>query len=244
VRTNVKLRQFMQPSPQQTWTAALADESAFWEHYLGTAGGRWPDDFRRRLDPSLPLDEEQTRWVDIPPGNPVDILDVGAGALTFLGKVWAGRNVRISAVDPLAAEFDRILAAHNIVPPIRTQACRAEDVLIHFGPNKFDLVFCRNAMDHSADPLAGIRAGLQVAKPGKFLLMHHFAQEADHENYTGLHQWNFDEVDGKFIIYNREHRLDVESLIRDLCDQIVCQRPRGRLLVTALRRTAVPAPCT
>ena len=107
-----------------------------------------------------------------------------------------------------------------------------------FGENRFDMVFSRNALDHSADPLAGIRQCLLTAKPGCHVVLMHFLNEAKLQNYQGLHQWNFDWRNGQFIIWNPRQEIDVAAKVADLCTQIICENPRPRLLVVALRKTA------
>jgi SAM-dependent methyltransferase len=221
----------------ETWKKALPEEVKFWDEFVATRGGRWPQEFEERMNPALPFERGgQAKWANAPVGSEVHVLDVGAGALTAVGKVWQGRTLKITAVDPLAKEFDRILAAHNVVPPVRTELCDANDLFEKFGADRFDLVYCRNAMDHSPDPLRGIRNCLQVVKPGKYVLLNHFPDEAVSENYTGLHQWNFACRNARFVIWNRAAEIDVAKEVADLCGEIFCELPEPRWHVAALRK--------
>ena len=68
--------------------AGLNFETDFWDDYFRTRGGRWPEDYRRRLDPSTPLDPMHRPFIDRLKPTDVRILDVGAGPLT--GRPWQG----------------------------------------------------------------------------------------------------------------------------------------------------------
>ena len=78
--------------PEDVWQRGLDGELDHWRRYLTTQGDEWPDEYRTRLDPQAPLADELTALIDVPDGAPVRILDVGAGPLTILGKVWAGHQ--------------------------------------------------------------------------------------------------------------------------------------------------------
>jgi SAM-dependent methyltransferase len=199
------------------WCAALGEETSFWEQYLSTRGSLWPDEFSDRLDPDLPLQEELLPYIShIRAGGKVRILDCGAGPLTILGKRLDDREVELVAVDALADEYDRLLATYQVVPLVRTLHCEVEELEAMFGPDEFDLVYMRNALDHSYDPVRGIRQMLRVAKPGCSVFLDHRVDEALHGRYRGLHQWNFRlEDDAGFVIWNRDARFVVQEEIPD-----------------------------
>ncbi len=224
------------PDAHQKWQAGLIDEVQFWANWVEASGGQWREEHLSRLDPNAPLKQGTMPWLREPEGATVDILDVGAGPFTFLGKIWPGRTVRITAVDPLADEYDQILAKKKIEPPVRTITGDALTLHQQFGDNRFDLVFCRNAMDHCPDPLLGIRNCLKVVKPGKYVLLKHFINEAEGQHYGQLHQWNFDSENGKFIIWNSEARIDVAEQVRDLSDEVICEPKPDRWLLVALKK--------
>jgi hypothetical protein len=90
----------------------------------------------------------------------------------------------------------------------------AEDLSAFFAPDSFDLVHCINALDHSFDPLRAIHEMLRVARVGGTVVLMHQPNEAEAENYVGLHQWNFDVQDGRFVVWNRERRIDVADAVR------------------------------
>ncbi len=83
------------------WKTAVKSEVSFWNDYFETKGLEKPQDYNARLDPTFPLQEAVVKLL---PQNKsqVEILDVGAGPLTRLGKVHEGLKINITAVDPLA----------------------------------------------------------------------------------------------------------------------------------------------
>lgn len=189
-------------SSRELWKEGRSEEIEFWDEYFRTNGLRWPADYAQRLDPDTMLQPRPAAL--LPAADDVTILDVGAGPLTYLGKKVMDKRVTVTAVDPLADEYDAILAKYSVVPPVRTEKLPGEQLTSRFGPNVFDLVFARNCLDHAYDPVEAIRQMISVAKPGGYVLLEHHPNEADHARNAGLHQWNFTTNDrGGFLIGGR-----------------------------------------
>jgi SAM-dependent methyltransferase len=136
--------------------------------------------------------------------------------MTTLGTLWSGGRVEVIAVDPLAGKYDELLQRKGIVPPIRTRYCEAEKLLEQFPEASFDLVFSSNALDHSYDPVMAIRNMVLLSKPGGFVFLRHFENEAEKENFFGLHKWNFFERKGDMIIANRTDEVSLEKKLSGL----------------------------
>ncbi|MEO0585675.1 MAG: methyltransferase domain-containing protein, partial [Bacteroidota bacterium] len=178
------------PIPQAhsfKWKAGIKSEVIFWNKYLRTSGLHWPETFRFRTDPDAML---QSRPAELLPDHEaVQILDVGAGPFTYLGKKCEGREIKITAVDPLADEYDELLEKHNVEPPVRTIKVDGERLTETFEVDTFDLVFARNCIDHSYNPEQAILEMISVCKPDCYVLLEHRPNEAENERYVGLHQW-------------------------------------------------------
>jgi len=206
----------------------VSHELEFWTRWFKTCGYLWPDDFRRRLDADAPLEErlivERLPELD---ANPVSILDVGAGPLTFLGKRSPGRSLLITPVDALADDYDRLLAEFRIEPPVRTVLCPGEKLLDRFPTETFDVAYARNSLDHSYDPLAIIRNMISVVKPGGFVITRHVRTEGEHQAYSGFHQWNFDIENGHFVLWNQATKHDVTEAVRRVADAEVFRDDEG-----------------
>ena len=147
------------------------------------------------------------------------VLDVGAGPLTIVGKCFRGTRISLSAVDPLAQHYDRLLEKYGLIPPVRTLFGKAEDVAAQFPNDGFDLVHARNCLDHGIDPFHAVSQMLTVTKPGGFVYLKHHPNEGLNEQWHGLHQWNFSmSGSGNFIISSRDREVNVTSEFADLAD--------------------------
>ena len=162
-------------------------EVEFWHTFISQRGGRWEREFNRRVNPDEPLETWVQGYLDPPAGTAIEILDVGAGPLTILGKVWNGRQIHITAVDPLAVEYTALLRREGIVPLVPILPAEAEQLVTQFGHERFDVVHCANALDHSHDPFRAILQMMSVVKTGGYVLLRHFRREAENRGFTGLH---------------------------------------------------------
>jgi len=199
-------------SSQTVWEDNLDDEVGFWNRYLSTSGLEWPEEFQMRLDPNSVVTDDlvgrHLRWLA---STEVSILDVGAGPLTIINKTFPGKTLTITATDPLADDYDRLLAAARIDPPVRTARCEGERLLTIFEYETFDIAFARNALDHSYEPIRVIRNMIGLVKSGGFVLLKHRRNEALTVGYEGLHRWNFDIDDGDLIVWNPDTRHSVRT---------------------------------
>jgi SAM-dependent methyltransferase len=187
--------------------AALAQEVEFWRNWLATGGLQWPEDYASRTDPRAEVDDPILRDIlEASPQPTVSVLDVGAGPITGIGFHYPGKELALTAIDPLAREYDGILREHGMELPVRTQPLRGEDLLRRFSPNSFDVAFARNALDHTLDPLPIIHNMVAVVRSGGHVVLRHTVNEAVTERYEQLHQWNFDERDGRCIVWRRPRR--------------------------------------
>lgn len=191
------------------WSAGIEAEARFWRLWASTRGHIWPEEFQRRLDPEAPLDH--TVGVRISEGG--SMLDVGSGPLTSLGKTCDGKSFKLLACDPLAPLYDQILSENAISPLVRPEFAVAEDLSCFFPEEEFDVVYCQNALDHSFDPIRGIEEMLRVTKSGGHVILRHHINEAEHERYAGFHQYNFDEQDGEFVIWNKSSAIRVRDTL-------------------------------
>jgi hypothetical protein len=197
---------------EQVWDDGLADELAFWERRLldPEIEANWHD-YRRRVDPEAAVDDPVVASLLDRIAEPtVSLLDVGAGPLSVLGKTHPGKTLKITATDPLADDYNRILRDAGISPPVTTLPCRGEELCARFPPGGFDIAFSQNALDHSIDPARVIDAMVELVGTGRYVVLRHRRREGRSENYWGLHQWNFDVEGGNFVLWRaRRERLDM-----------------------------------
>lgn len=206
-------------SIKAVWSEGLASEAGFWDKWIETKGSRWKEDFERRMDPQAPFADNLCSLIAAPEGARVRVLDVGAGPLTRLGKKWGGRSIEIVAIDPLADEYNASLDKAGIIPLVRTRRGEGERLSEYFPESSFDLTYAVNCLDHAADPYEAIRQMLLVVKPGGFAQLEHATNEAERQKYHGLHQWNFSEEGGRFIISRPGTRIDVQEQLGDMVSE-------------------------
>jgi SAM-dependent methyltransferase len=208
-------------SPKLRWKTGKGFETRFWDYWLRTKGAQWPADYRNRLDPDFPVQPRVDAL--LPAERDIHILDVGAGPLTIVGKKARGKLLKITAVDPLADEYDKLLRKHAVEPIVRTQRLEAEMLTTRFSKNAFDFCYARNCLDHAYDPEQAVLQMIDVVKRARYVLLEHHPNEAKHAHYSGLHQWNFDlSPEGDFLIASRFSATNMTKKYADRCS-ISCE---------------------
>jgi SAM-dependent methyltransferase len=198
------------------WRGRRRKEVEFWASWLNGAPGteQWADDREERLNPGTEIRDPVVRAeLERSPANEISILDVGAGPLTWLGYRYPGKSLTIVPVDPLAAEYDRLLLEAGLEPPVRTIPVAGEELLEHFEPASFDIAYATNALDHSADPLTIISNMVSVVRTGGTVILRHKRNEGASARYSGLHAWNFDTADGRLLLWNEATEVDVGAAL-------------------------------
>jgi SAM-dependent methyltransferase len=206
------------------WRTRQNSEVDFWAGWLIGAPGteEWTSDRDSRLDSETEIRDPLLRAeLERNPAEQISILDVGAGPVTAVGFRYPGKTLTIVPVDPLADEYERLLRDAGLDPPIRTMRVAGEALLQHFGSRRFDIAYAVNALDHSADPFTIISNMVGVVRVGGVVILRHKRNEGESALYGGLHQWNFDAVDGSLLVWNNAVEVNVGSALE------------GRALTTA-----------
>ena len=198
---------------EQIRKRALRREVLFWDDWLASRGAQWQKDFEARLDPEASLREtEVVRAIDQLSLPRVNILDVGAGPLTFLSGSHPGSELDITAVDPLGQQYQGLLRKHGLVPPVVTQACGGENLLDWFEPNSFEVTYARNSLDHAIDAPLAVLSMFEVTKPGGWVILRHHPNEGETRHYRDLHRWNFQANERTVLLSSRELTVDLSKL--------------------------------
>lgn len=215
------------------WEAGIKSQVRFWDLWFKTKGLRWPDEYQKRLDPQRSLQPRVEAL--LPEMDNCSILDVGAGPLTVLGKRMEGKSIYVTAVDPLADEYNNLLEKYQIEPIVRTEKLDAEKLDQKFDLDTFDLVYASNAIDHAYNPENAILQMIKVVKPNCYVLLEHAHNEAENQNYSGFHQWNFSMTQEKdFLISSKTLTVNMTKKYADICD-IGCEII-GNTIITQIRK--------
>jgi SAM-dependent methyltransferase len=191
------------------WYSGIVNELDWWRDYLlnDPVGRQWQIDSQ---NPALPVtDPFVLQHIARETKTEVRIIDVGAGPITKLGYEARGKVLKITPVDPLAKHYDTLLRRNGILLPVPTIQGDGEHLLQQFSARSFDLAYACNALDHSYDPLAVMQNMIHLVRPGGHVLLRHFRNEAEAGRYHGLHQWNFDCRDGRFVVWQPNSLVDV-----------------------------------
>lgn len=157
----------------------------------------------------------------------LQILEIGAGPLSLIGKKWEGKNIYITPTDYLANEYNEILRKAKITPIVSTIFADAENLLKQFKKKPFDYVSCNNCLDHMDNPLKAIQEMLSVVDNGCYISIQHRKNEGEQENYEGLHQWNITEEKGNMLIWSPiKHTINVQKLLGSSAI-LTCQTVKG-----------------
>ena len=211
----------------------LRNEVGFWRRWLASEGLAWPDDYVRRFDTEAPVQDHLAAVIDRLDGTSVDILDVGAGPVTVVGKIHPSKKVAITATDILAPEYNRMLDGFGLKPPVRTIYAQSEKLRARVGGRQFDIVHAQNTLDHSDDPFAALEEMLALTRPGGFIVLLHEENEGSNELYNALHQWDFSSEDGRFLIAGpgpNGARRDVTEMMAGRAE-VECSNHLGEVLV-------------
>jgi SAM-dependent methyltransferase len=223
------------------WAKGFDFEVEFWTNWMQSRGAQWPADFAERLNPNASIDGDLEQIATSCGRSTIDILDVGAGPLTTVGRQSTVGAINLVACDPLAGIYRELLATFDLKPPVETKFAIAEDLSSFFGLNKFDIVHCVNALDHSFDPMRSILEMLRVSRVDGHVVLRHSINEAETLGYEGFHQFNFDEEDGRFIIWNKESRLCVDEVVKDPI-RVKVDRAHRWIVVEIRKEVEAPLP--
>lgn len=196
------------------WTNNLTTEVNFWRGYCKN----WVENNEFRLHPETHPFLYADFFNDIVLDKDIiEVLDVGAGPLTYLGLVHPEKKINIIAIDALADEYNIILKELNINPIIRTIKLNAENLTTTFGENKFDVIWCANALDHTHNPETVLLNMINVVSPTGYIILQHANNEGLRNNYGGLHQWNiYINDDGDYIFSSKNESVNITQHYKEI----------------------------
>lgn len=213
------------------WLKGIPYEIAFWSSFYGSGKRRkelfsWSEYGKPcRLD----CFDVQKFMQGIAHPAPL-MIDLGCALSYAVGNLFPGRpDAIVQYVDPLAPFYNRILDRHHIDRP-RIRFGMIEGISGFFQEHSVDLIHVRNALDHSADPMAGIMQAVSCLRIGGVLYLNHFRNEAVNEGYRGFHQWNISIEADRLILWNESSRIDVAEKLGDIASVETAISGEGRMV--------------
>lgn len=215
------------------WQLGKFHEKQYWDKYIKNYKRKPFDQMKLKLDPDLELQEYVYKCLPNNLTDNISILDVGAGPLTILGKKYQGKSIGLRAVDPLASDYNRIFEKYAIDRPVITEYCEAEQLLSKFKKNQFEIVHARNSLDHGYEPMESIKQMVEIVKPGHYVIIKNYINEAEHACYQGMHQWNFSIQNNRYMVWNSLAKYDVQEELKNIADvtfSIVLEHKRETII--------------
>ena len=148
------------------------------------------------------------------------LMDIGCALVSGFGEKIPDGYINVLSVDPLAYYYNFMNSLDNLAIE-KTYRCSFgmfELISDIYGSEFADLIFIRNSMDHSFDPYRGLVKCIYTLKTGGVMKLQHQRAEAVHENWIGLHNWNFDCINNEFVIWNKENAVNVSKQLSDIAD--------------------------
>lgn len=171
-----------------------AHEVAFWRDFVRSDRCKigWCDAIPNpELDSEIYLFLRGLAAMHAKSGRMLEILDIGSGPVSMLTNAFPDYPVRLRAADPLGSDYDALwddLDRKNRV--VRPDTVAGEKLVERYGRHSFDVTHIRNAIDHAAHPIIVLEQMIGITRPGGFVIVHGFQDEAAAEGYEGFHQWN------------------------------------------------------
>ena len=175
-----------------------AAELGFWEDYIAKHGARVSDP--QCWESAFPAGLR--RWVKASgKRGQLEVLELGSGPVSLLAWGVEERLFQLTAVDPLADEYARLMAGCSY--PVKPVKGFGEQLSALFAPSSFDLAYSSNALDHTRDPRQCMQQLAMMVKDGGLLYCEGFLREGTNAEWEGLHQHDLVPEDGHLVAYDR-----------------------------------------
>lgn len=201
------------------WLSGLKDEVCFWDNYIRNEGGRYFYKFQKQRSNKRKFELDEDIPVDFY-GKEYKFIDVGSGPFSRCGKISDKVYLNSIAVDPLAYAYNALKEKYNVDNGINLENGFVELLDKKYMPNTFDMVHMSNSLDHCFSAVDGIYQLLNICKIGGKVILRHAENEAEKEQYKGLHQWNLslDNPEKSFIIWRDKYRFDICDIFGEYAD--------------------------
>jgi len=131
------------------------------------------------------------------------ILNIGCGPRSTLGLKSKNRHLMVDNMDPLALAYNFIMNGLGVVigEPIKfgaVEILRKLDI-----PYKYDFISAKNCLDHAYDVPKGLDELVSILDKKGVILLEHYENEAESQNYLGLHKWNIEIRNGRIHVWSK-----------------------------------------
>lgn len=169
------------------WERAVPGEVAFWKRIM-------TDGQREKCEKNCIL---RAYFCPMMEGRiKVNVLDVACGAYPTGGWTWPGVEVQFTQADALAKQYLALYDKLGITPPLPIE--EQNMCSMTYPDASFDIVHCRNAVNHCADPFSAIREMVRVSR--EWVCLAHGEAAYRPTQYKDMHLWRISMAeDGKDV---------------------------------------------
>jgi len=132
----------------------------------------------------------------------LETLEIGSGPNSNLSYWVDNKLIRVTAIDPLADKYKKIMRKLNYRYPITPIKMKGEDILKNFEKESFHIIFAQNSLDHAEDPITCFKSGYYLLKKGGLMFVCTNIREGSRKNWAGMH---------KFDVFMKNRELFLEN---------------------------------
>lgn len=146
----------------------------------------------RRNDNAFPtgIREDVMKLKDYFNIDVLEALEIGSGPNSNL-SYWVDNNtIKVTAIDPLADAYKRIMKKLKYKYPIAPIKLKGEGLLKRFKKESFHLVFAQNSLDHAENPLKCFENGYHLLKKGGLFFVCSNIKEGSRKSWSGMHKYD------------------------------------------------------
>jgi len=150
----------------------------------------------------------------------LETLEIGSGPNSNL-SYWVDKKlIIVTAIDPLADKYKKIMKKLNYRYPITPIKMKGEDLLKNFDKESFHIIFAQNSLDHAEDPLKCFKNGYFLLKKGGLMFVCTNIKEGTRKNWAGMHKFDIFMKNQELFLGNRYGQIfnliDKKTLSLDL----------------------------
>lgn len=186
-----------------------AEEILFWDEYLSNEG-EYHNTINNRTDSKKYFSSFPTKLFkeiqSIKKQNPdkkLHLLEVGCGPVSSLAWGVDKKLFKITAIDPLADIYLKLLKKNNINHPVKPKKATGENMIKLFPRNHFDIVYSRNALDHTDSAILTFQNMVKLCKKEGIIFVEGKIREGSRRKWKGLHQHDLVYEKKSIYVYDR-----------------------------------------
>jgi len=206
---NSGVKEFISSVVFKSRAIGFLSEVYYWDNAL-SLGHEYDEQILRLLDPNKRIGAFPPKLLDFinelkkHASSRVKVLEVGSGPVSTLGWGVEANIIEVVAIDPLAKQYSKIMKTKTYSYPINPIVGQGEKVGELFSGESFDVIYSRNALDHSSSPAQCINSMFKVLKEGGLVYLEGFVNVGTHEDWKGLHQHNLIPENGNLVRYDKK----------------------------------------